>query len=475
MTTLTLTTPTEGQNPTILANTNQWLSNPASAPRNSTNLQTLTKTATLGNGQYVQGLFNGASGAVRQLQLTLDAANMSDALQNTFLEIRCDNQRTVEVPVGQFFGTGPQQLNTVNDFYRSVDPATKTLTAYWVMPYQNAIDIRVINKGSQQVTATLSADKSDYAWNSQSMYFHANYRAEDNIPAGGGNNSQDWNYVRIQGTGVYVGDTLSVTKNPISGTTAWWGEGDEKIWVDGSPASSPQGRPRVFGTGSEDYYNYAYSSSSTFSHPFAGQPQSGANNGLGTTVNSRLNSLDAIPFNNSLQHDQEIIYGNQPLSYKAASFWYGQPGAAAWRTIANVRDGVDAAINSQPYAGQGQWQFLGSKTVVVNTSSGQGTNWDNLGKMTVGNAGHTGLGISGNGGYNLCAIGNTPIFSNGLAVRNDDVSLNPGGTINGGTSLYNYVVCALDRRRRFRRFDRHQRFDPQLSHQWRRRGLPYPR
>jgi hypothetical protein len=37
--------------------------------------------------------------------------------------------------------------------------------------------------------------------------------------------------------------------NPV---TIWWGEGDEKIWVDG------EAFPSIFGTGTEDYYAYSW-------------------------------------------------------------------------------------------------------------------------------------------------------------------------------------------------------------------------
>ena len=37
--------------------------------------------------------------------------------------------------------------------------------------------------------------------------------------------------------------------NPVE---AWWGEGDEKVFVDGEKF------PSHFGTGTEDYYGYAW-------------------------------------------------------------------------------------------------------------------------------------------------------------------------------------------------------------------------
>ena len=49
----------------------------------------------------------------------------------------------------------------------------------------------------------------------------------------------------------------------------WWGEGDEKFYVDGERF------PSTFGTGSEDYVGYAWSAEAPFpmfESPFASQP-----------------------------------------------------------------------------------------------------------------------------------------------------------------------------------------------------------
>ena len=454
VTSFTSATPTSGTNATALANANQCLSNPAAAPAVAAN-QTQTRSGSLASGQYIEDLFTGGSGAVRQLQVTLSAANMSAALQNTYLQISCDNQQTVYVPVGMFFGTGPQQVNNTSDYYTTVNLTSGgtagSMTSYWTMPYQNASDIRLVNLGSQAVTATLSANSGAYTWTSQSMYFHADFRAENNITAGGYNNgawnggqNQDWNYVRIQGPGLYVGDTLAVT-NTSGVAGQWWGEGDDEVWVDSSPASGApsgsQGLPRILGTGTEDAYCCANGLSTVYSGPFSNAAQTNAYPGLGTTVVTRVRSQDAIPFNSYLQRDQEIqSWVNEPLNLQAASFWYGAPGTYAWQTIANVSDGVNAAITGGTCSDAGTWQFLGSKSVLVNTSSGQGTAWNFLSAMTVGNSGNTGLGSSGNGGYNFPAVGNAPILATGTFVRNDDVSMYPGGTYNGANSAYAYAV-----------------------------------
>jgi len=46
---------------------------------------------------------------------------------------------------------------------------------------------------------------------------------------------------------------------------SWWGEGDEKIWLDDHPF------PSFFGTGSEDFFNYSWSNNDLFNHAYGGQ------------------------------------------------------------------------------------------------------------------------------------------------------------------------------------------------------------
>ena len=451
VTSFTSATPTSGTNAAALANANQALSNPAAAPTVTTNQQTQTKSGSLAAGQYLEDLFTGGSGAVRQLQVTLSAANMGAALQNTYLQISCDNQRTVYVPVGMFFGTGPQQVNSTSDYYTTVNAThTNTMTSYWTMPYQNATDIRLVNLGSQAVTATLSANSSAYAWTSQSMYFHADYRAENNITAGGYNGSawtggqnQDWNYVRIQGQGVYVGDTLAVT-NTGGVAGQWWGEGDDKIWVDSSPASGvPSAGPAAH---------------SRHRHRGRLWLRQRLVDGLLGAFQQRSPSRRLPRAGHDGRHAGPLP-GRHPLQYLSAARpgdpILGQRAVEPAGRVVLVRHAGHVRLADHRQcprrrerrhqrrdlaATRAQWQFLGSKSVLVNTSSGQGTAWNYLGAMTVGNTGNTGLGSSGNGGYNFPAVGNAPILTTGTFVRNDDVSMYPGGTINGGTSAYAYAV-----------------------------------
>ena len=81
---------------------------------------------------------------------------------------------------------------------------------------------------------------------------------------------QDWNYLTATGQGVFVGAAFNIA-NPVR---HWWGEGDEKIYVDGETF------PSHFGTGTEDYFcgSYNFENRATkqyqeFTTPYAGLHQ----------------------------------------------------------------------------------------------------------------------------------------------------------------------------------------------------------
>jgi hypothetical protein len=119
-----------------------------------------------------------------------------------------------------------------------------------------------------------------------------------------------------------MGDTLCVV-NPVK---AWWGEGDEKIYVDGEPF------PSHFGTGTEDYYGYAWCTPEFFESPFHAQPRAQGPANFGHVTNTRVRLLDGIPFTKSLKVDMEVWHWRPcVIPYAVATYWYGLPGATSNR------------------------------------------------------------------------------------------------------------------------------------------------
>ncbi|RIK71904.1 MAG: hypothetical protein DCC67_20005 [Planctomycetota bacterium] len=395
----------------------------------------------LGAGQSLVHQLTGG-GAIRRLAVKVDGPDQADALRNTYVELVFDGQRTVQVPVGQFFGNGAsggsQAINPFTDFYRRAS-ADGALTAYWTMPYQNGAEVRLVNRGAASVLVDLEVDRGQWQWDANSMHFHADYRSEAQIATRGGDGTTDWTTLNVRGRGVYVGDTLSVRNR----AAAWWGEGDEKVYVDYLDASGAGSgvRPDHIGTGSEDYYGYAWSHPETFSRPFIAQPIGAGNLDAGVSVNSRVRSLDAIPFNEALKFDMELWHwASTSVDVGGATYWYGVPGARSLEVAADLgadyRRALDLAAERIPDAsGDGHWQYLSSSH--ANLSSPQAQTAP-LVYGAVGDAGHAGYG-GGQNGHNLAAISDDLLFVDGGlngTVQGKpgyhELAFHPAGDVSGG-------------------------------------------
>jgi len=252
--------------------------------------------------------------AVRALEIQLKADDMSKALRALAIRISFDDEETVFSPVGDFFGSG-KGLNELASWYRTVS-RDGVMKCRWVMPFQSSARVTIVNYGKQPANVRLSVSTGDWDWDQNSMYFHANWHAQYPVPT---RPFKDWNYITITGKGLYVGDALSVY-NPVK---EWWGEGDEKIYVDGEDF------PSVFGTGTEDYYGYSWGGTKLFQTPFTNQVRVDGPKNKGNTVDTRTRNLDAVPFSKSLKFDMEIWHWSDcNVSYAVTTYWYGLPGAS---------------------------------------------------------------------------------------------------------------------------------------------------
>ncbi|MBS0011672.1 MAG: DUF2961 domain-containing protein [Bacteroidales bacterium] len=260
--------------------------------------------------------------AISGIKFRIEAEDIYQALRSTVLEIIFDGNNTVWLPVGEFFGTG-HELHTSDTWYTSVDP-DGMMHSYWIMPFRESADIRIHNAGEQSVNIETLIFFEPYKWRRNSMYFGASWHEYHNIKTagsehvGGTGDHFDINYVDIEGKGLYAGDAITV----FNTLDAWWGEGDEKIFVDN------EAFPSSIGTGTEDYYGYAWCRPEKFSHPFIAQPTGAGNFHPGMTVNLRYRSLDAIPFREKISSNIELWHwAPAVINYSLASYYYVFPGA----------------------------------------------------------------------------------------------------------------------------------------------------
>jgi hypothetical protein len=106
--------------------------------------------------------------------------------------------------------------------------------------------------------------------------------------------------------------------NPRGG---WWGEGDEKFFVDCEKF------PSTIGTGSEDYFGYAWCNPTPFTHAYHNQARCDGPGNFGRTSVNRFHILDRIPFTKDFRFDMEIWHWKKcQVNASVIDYWYAAPG-----------------------------------------------------------------------------------------------------------------------------------------------------
>ena len=274
-------------------------------------------------GEKLQAFLMEGPAAIERFSLLLTGDNWDKALRQTLLHIKCDGYPwgQVQSPLGDFFGAAPG-VNPYKSLPFSVTSEGK-MTCRYVMPFQDSIQIMFENKGEETVSIKGEVLPLDFTWDDRSMHFRAKWRVDHNIVASN-QDVQDLPFLLANGEGVYVG-TTSYLLNPSPIPTPWgnwWGEGDEKVFVDDDFV------PSIFGTGSEDYYNYSWSSPDIFCFPYCGQPRNDGPGNRGFVTNYRWHILDPIPFHKNIRFFMELFSHERTpgVSYARIAYHYAKPG-----------------------------------------------------------------------------------------------------------------------------------------------------
>ena len=236
------------------------------------------------------------------------------ALRRLCLQITWDGQAgpAVWCPLGDFFGTAPG----VN-LYRTL-PTGMTKDGFyanWYMPFEKNALVELVNEDRVTREASIEIVHAPLARPFNKLgYFHCKWHRdtvtlpEDRWP--------DWTLLRAEGRGRYCGVMLHVW-NPQGG---WWGEGDEKFFIDGEKY------PSTFGTGSEDYFGYAWCDPHLFQRFSHAQTMTMQNRGHQSVL--RWQIADSVPFQKSFEGCIEKYYKTEEkgTQYAATVVWYLAPG-----------------------------------------------------------------------------------------------------------------------------------------------------
>jgi hypothetical protein len=214
----------------------------------------------------------------------------------------------VEAPVGDFFANCFGKRSAVISIPVIVEGGD-SYNCFWRMPFRKSARIEVENQSRKP----LSLLYFNIDWvrldslPKDTPYFYAQYRQE--YPARKG---EDYLVLETSGRGHYVGTVLGVRMRSPS----WFGEGDEKIYIDGET------KPSIWGTGTEDYFLSAWGLESTGT-PYFGVPFFDKRSIGGHTSAYRWHLHDPIVFNTgikvTLEHMGWISEDENP-EYKATSW-----------------------------------------------------------------------------------------------------------------------------------------------------------
>ncbi len=290
--------------------------------------------------------------------------------QEMLLRIYWDGSKRpgVEAPLGDFFANCFGKRSEVVSLPVVVGDGD-SYNCFWNMPFRKSARIEIVNQSAKAINLlyyNIDWIKKDRI-PKDTPYFYAQYRQE--YPARKG---QDYVLLDTKGKGHYVGTVLAVrTRSPM-----WFGEGDEKIYIDGEEHAS------IWGTGTEDYFLSAWGLKKT-SAPYSGVPYFDHWRIIGGHTSAyRWHLNDPIVFNKgikvTLEHQgwispdenpkhQTTSWNEREDDYASVAFWYqtGEPTFTERAPEGAERSlpSLDAAVTSDEYPLLDFWPDPGKYTL----------------------------------------------------------------------------------------------------------------
>jgi hypothetical protein len=280
-------------------------------------------------------------GCVRHLWMTLNSQETRYP-RRSVLRAWWDGAETpcVEAPTGDFFGVGFGLTPEYWSAPLAMSPRSgRAFNCWFPMPFNDSARLEIANDGDQPLVCYFYVDYERYPQPSDDIaLFHAQWRRENPTEGAWTSDAQQsqrdrdaaWktpnldgagNYVILeaQGRGHYVGCNLNIDvfrRQPFD----WYGEGDDMIWIDGELV--------LRGTGTEDYFNTAWSPTREFHTPHHGiTVYSGTADWPWSGKNSmyRWHIEDPVHFRESIRVTIEHGHANdQANDYSSTAYWYQQ-------------------------------------------------------------------------------------------------------------------------------------------------------
>jgi hypothetical protein len=254
--------------------------------------------------------------AITALRVRAKFADREDAMAATrrlALQITWDGESKPAVwcPLGDFFGTAPG-VNLYKTLWTGMTEDGFYSLHY--MPFGKSALVELINEDQKprDVEFEITHAPLDRPLDAFG-HFHCKWHRDTvELPQ---DRRPDWLMLKTEGRGRFCGVMLHVW-NPRGG---WWGEGDEKFFVDGEKF------PSTIGTGSEDYFGYAWGNPNLFQKPYHAQTMDQKNKGHQSVL--RWHFVDNVPFQKSFEGCIEKYFdNNRGTLFALTTQWYLAPG-----------------------------------------------------------------------------------------------------------------------------------------------------
>lgn len=288
-----------------------------------TSADTETKKLTINPGESRKAFQIEGKRAITGLKVKMKSPGCekeAEVYRKTILTMKWDGslEPAVWSPVGDFFGSAPgfNEYKTL-----SMGMTSEWMYSYWYMPFEKQAVIEFENTSDFPIFLDIEVIHEKLKGNPAEFgRFHAKWHRD--IMSVEQERWPDWTVLKTEGRGRFVGMFLSVW-NPKGGSCRefadegfwWWGEGDEKFFVDGEKF------PSTFGTGTEDYFGYAWCMPDYFERAFHSQNHTAGN--MGHQSLNRWQIIDNVPFQKSFEAYLEKYFPNQwPTQYATVAYWY---------------------------------------------------------------------------------------------------------------------------------------------------------
>jgi len=349
--------------------TDSLLRNPDNRPAGK-RYSSVNETITLESGEKALLMNLEGPSVITRFKVKINAVNPENALRQAVLRIWFDETENAQVnsPLGDFFAAAPG-INPYESLPFSV-LTDSTMMCRFEMPFRENAKIAVENYSSGKIEINAEAIVAPFRWKEgESMHFHAGWSMDHGLTTSElDSRASDIPYLIAGGRGRIAG-AAALIHNPSSVPTSWgnwWGEGDEKIFIDRDTF------PSFFGTGSEDYFNYSWSSSEIFSYPYCGQPRNDGPGNRGYVSNYRWHIADDIPFGEKVKFYMELKHHGrvEGFSYGRIIHFYLLPGDNNLPAMFSENDLKEIRYDPwlpEAFKGSAGWSFVQAEELVSGT------------------------------------------------------------------------------------------------------------